>query len=62
MVFQNYALFPHMSVAENVAFGLAMRREVAVEGGERLVEEQHARAGHDRPRQRHPLALAAGGT
>ncbi|WP_298952683.1 ABC transporter ATP-binding protein [uncultured Methylobacterium sp.] len=27
MVFQNYALFPHMSVAENVAFGLAMRRE-----------------------------------
>src|ERR1700748_1155402 len=22
MVFQNYALFPHMSVAENVAFGL----------------------------------------
>jgi len=26
MVFQNYALFPHMSVAENVAFGLRMRR------------------------------------
>jgi spermidine/putrescine ABC transporter ATP-binding subunit len=26
MVFQNYALFPHMSVAENVAFGLKMRR------------------------------------
>ena len=26
MVFQNYALFPHMSVAENVAFGLAMRK------------------------------------
>jgi spermidine/putrescine ABC transporter ATP-binding subunit len=26
MVFQNYALFPHMSVAENVAFGLQMRR------------------------------------
>lgn len=25
MVFQNYALFPHMSVAENVGFGLRMR-------------------------------------
>jgi putative spermidine/putrescine transport system ATP-binding protein len=26
MLFQNYALFPHMSVAENVAFGLQARR------------------------------------
>ncbi len=26
MVFQNYALYPHMSVAENLAFGLKMRR------------------------------------
>jgi len=26
MVFQNYSLFPHMSVAENVAFGLRMQR------------------------------------
>lgn len=26
LVFQNYALFPHMTVAQNVAFGLRMRR------------------------------------
>src|SRR4051812_40063924 len=26
MVFQSYALFPHMTVAENVGFGLRMRR------------------------------------
>ncbi len=26
MVFQNYAIFPHMSVADNVAFGLRQRR------------------------------------
>ena len=27
MVFQNYALYPHMSVAENLAFGLKMRSQ-----------------------------------
>ncbi|MEX2535568.1 MAG: ABC transporter ATP-binding protein, partial [Trueperaceae bacterium] len=26
MVFQNYALFPHMTVAQNIAYGLQMRR------------------------------------
>ncbi len=26
MVFQNYALYPHMTVAENIAFGLRMRK------------------------------------
>jgi multiple sugar transport system ATP-binding protein len=26
MVFQNYALYPHMTVAENLAFGLKMRK------------------------------------
>ncbi|MFE2028318.1 ABC transporter ATP-binding protein, partial [Streptomyces hygroscopicus] len=32
MVFQSYALFPHMTVAENIAFGLRMRK---VGGGQR---------------------------
>ncbi|MEG0293295.1 ABC transporter ATP-binding protein [Enterococcus sp.] len=27
MVFQSYALFPHMTIAENVAFGLKLRKE-----------------------------------
>jgi multiple sugar transport system ATP-binding protein len=27
MVFQNYALYPHMTVSDNLAFGLRMRRE-----------------------------------
>ena len=27
MVFQNYALFPHLSVYQNIAFGLRMRKE-----------------------------------
>ena len=26
MVFQNYALYPHMSVAENIGFALKQRR------------------------------------
>jgi multiple sugar transport system ATP-binding protein len=26
MVFQNYALYPHMTVAENIAFGMSMRQ------------------------------------
>jgi putative spermidine/putrescine transport system ATP-binding protein len=31
MVFQNYALFPHMSVAKNIGFGLRMRGAAASE-------------------------------
>ncbi len=34
MVFQNYALYPHMTVEENIGFGLRLRgvskREIAV--------------------------------
>ena len=29
MVFQNYALFPHMSVADNIAFGLKIKKKPA---------------------------------
>ncbi len=38
MVFQNYALFPHMTVARNVGFGLAMRGEPKARIDERVAE------------------------
>ncbi|MCL1916500.1 MAG: spermidine/putrescine ABC transporter ATP-binding protein PotA [Desulfovibrionaceae bacterium] len=37
-VFQNYALFPHMTVRENVAFGLRMQRRPKDEIGQRVHE------------------------
>ncbi|ASV88577.1 ABC transporter family protein (plasmid) [Ochrobactrum quorumnocens] len=36
MVFQSYALFPHLSVAENIIFGLRVRRVSAGERDKRL--------------------------
>ncbi len=36
MVFQSYALFPHMTVAENVAFPLKLRKTSAQETSERV--------------------------
>jgi putative spermidine/putrescine transport system ATP-binding protein len=49
MVFQNYALFPHMSVRRNIAFGLRMRRVGRAETKRRVDEavklvqlEEHA--------------------
>lgn len=38
MVFQNYALWPHMTVAENVAYGLDVRSVSAAERKERVTE------------------------
>jgi ABC-type Fe3+/spermidine/putrescine transport system ATPase subunit len=38
MVFQHYAVFPHMSVADNVAYGLKMRRLPAAEVSRRVAE------------------------
>jgi multiple sugar transport system ATP-binding protein len=35
MVFQNYALYPHLTVADNIAFGLRLRRE-----SKSLIEER----------------------
>jgi putative spermidine/putrescine transport system ATP-binding protein len=38
MVFQQYALFPHMTVAQNVAFGLKMRKASSEETRKRVKE------------------------
>ena len=59
IVFQNYALFPHMSVAENVAYGLRARRMARAEIGPRV------RAALDavqmaRFAERRPAALSGG--
>jgi putative spermidine/putrescine transport system ATP-binding protein len=55
MVFQSYALFPHMNVFENVAFGLRMRRrpkaEVAAEVARALEMVKLGGLGERRVRQ-----------
>jgi multiple sugar transport system ATP-binding protein len=38
MVFQNYALYPHMTVAQNLAFGLALRKTARAEIDRRVHE------------------------
>jgi ABC-type Fe3+/spermidine/putrescine transport system ATPase subunit len=38
MVFQNYALFPHLTVAENIAFGMKQRRATESEQRTRVSE------------------------
>jgi len=38
MVFQNYALYPHMTVYENMAFGLTLRKTPKAEIKERVTE------------------------
>jgi putative spermidine/putrescine transport system ATP-binding protein len=38
MVFQSYALFPNMTVADNIAFGLRVRKEEGGARGERVAE------------------------
>ncbi len=38
LVFQNYALFPHMTVSENVGFGLKMRKVPRAEADARILD------------------------
>ncbi|MBF8189484.1 ABC transporter ATP-binding protein [Nonomuraea sp. K274] len=59
MVFQSYALFPHMTVAENVAFGLRMRKVAAAER-RRQVDEVLEMVGLAGMAGRHPRQLSGG--
>ena len=38
MVFQNYALYPHMTVSENMAFSLRMRREAKAAAAKKVAD------------------------
>ncbi len=59
MVFQNYALWPHLTVQKNVAFGLEERKIAKVEIGER-VEEALDMVGLLHLADRHPSQLSGG--
>jgi ABC-type Fe3+/spermidine/putrescine transport system ATPase subunit len=59
VVFQSYALFPHLSVAQNVGYGLRMRGVRAAEIGPRVVQalQTVALTGFD---DRYPAQLSGG--
>lgn len=59
MVFQNYALFPHLTAARNVSFPLEMRRAGRAEI-ERRVEEVFALVGLQGLGERYPGQLSGG--
>jgi multiple sugar transport system ATP-binding protein len=59
MVFQNYALYPHMSVYENLAFGLKLRKVPKAEIDTR-VREAAAMLGLEPLLDRKPKALSGG--
>jgi multiple sugar transport system ATP-binding protein len=59
MVFQNYALYPHMSVFENMAFGLQLRKVPRPEI-ERIVRETSVLLGLEPMLERKPRHLSGG--
>ena len=59
MVFQSYALYPHMSVYDNMAFGLKLRKTPKAEI-ERRVREGAAMLGIQELLDRKPKALSGG--
>ncbi|HKY16779.1 MAG TPA: sn-glycerol-3-phosphate ABC transporter ATP-binding protein UgpC [Microthrixaceae bacterium] len=60
MVFQNYALYPHLSVFENIAFPLRLRKDVSDEEVRRRVEEAAATLELTEHLDRKPANLSGG--
>ncbi|KWW16968.1 MULTISPECIES: sn-glycerol-3-phosphate ABC transporter ATP-binding protein UgpC [Bacillaceae] len=59
MVFQNYALYPHMSVYDNMAFGLKLRKTPKAEIKQRVTEAARI-LGLEEYLNRKPKALSGG--
>jgi multiple sugar transport system ATP-binding protein len=59
MVFQNYALYPHLSVEKNLAYGLKVRKTPKAETARR-VDEVARLLGLEELRHRRPAALSGG--
>jgi multiple sugar transport system ATP-binding protein len=59
MVFQSYALYPHLSVYDNIAFGLKLKKEKKDEIDRRVKEAAHI-LGLDPFLKRKPRALSGG--
>src|SRR5438105_11365504 len=59
MVFQNYALYPHMTVKENLAYGLRLRKMPKAEWNRRVTEVART-LGLEELLNRKPAALSGG--
>ena len=59
MIFQNYALFPHMTAVENVEFGLRVRGVGKAERRKRAIEALHM-TGLNGAGERRPAQLSGG--
>jgi multiple sugar transport system ATP-binding protein len=59
MVFQNYALYPHMTVRKNLGYGLRVRK-TSKEEIDKRVEEVATMLGLDQMLDRRPAALSGG--
>jgi ABC-type sugar transport system ATPase subunit len=60
MVFQSYALYPHMTVAENIGFPLDVGRRVTKEEKSRRIREAAALVHVDQLLERRPAQLSGG--
>jgi multiple sugar transport system ATP-binding protein len=60
MVFQSYALYPHLSVYENIAFGLRLKKKMSKEEIDSRVQRAASLLGLEEFLKRKPRALSGG--